>query len=100
MITAELVWARYIKGPGNTDHYLLIYLGEADGKITALKADDVPDEEIQTLRTNLTTLRNMNISDIKRFVKDNMPTAYRRAYREFVATNFTVVRSYGLKSPE
>lgn len=97
MIRAELVWARYIKGPGETKRYLLVYLGEKGSKTVALRADEVPDDEIETLRLNLPSLRAMSMEDAIKFVKDNMPVSYSRAYSEFTTNNFTVERSYGLR---
>jgi hypothetical protein len=95
---AELIWVRYDKENGASHHYLLLYLGEHDNKTAALIADSVPDHEIAILRTNLPSIRTMNLANIGAFIKEGMPISYKKAYRHFRTDRMTIQKTYGLST--
>lgn len=61
-------------------NYLLLYLGEKAGYIVGLNSDRVPEREAQIIRSNDALLQQLQLSDIEKWLKDNVPISYSQAY--------------------
>ncbi len=98
----ELIWARYeVKNPH--EFYLLLYLGQSNGKTLAFVADKILDHEIAIIRANLNVLRQLNIGDAMQWFKTNMTSIFnnnRDTYRTFDSNKLFVVKNLGLKGLE
>jgi hypothetical protein len=97
MQTTDLIWTKYNSIKKGSYYVLLIYLGEKDGKTISLLADNVPQEEINILRSELNTLKTLPLEQIIQFIKDNMPRAATKAFRPYDTTRLVILNTMPLK---
>lgn len=91
----KLVYGKYSK---NDKFYLLLLLGEHNGKYTGLVSEKVSGDEAKIIRTGLASVERHGLPAMGKWLKANASQAYRNAYRHFDVDKFTIVNSYDLDS--
>lgn len=92
----ELIWSRYAKQQGPS-YYLLLWVGQRDGKIITLDADKVLDNDVNAIRAKLEQLRSMDLQEKLEWLRTNTKTSYNRALRTFKSERLERLQEYDLK---
>jgi len=91
----NLIWVRYF---GNvTKDYLLLFLGESNGHIIALKAESIIDEDIKIIKRNAYRWKNYDLESLCEKLRMTTPISFRSAFRKLNANKILVMKSYSLK---
>ena len=92
----DLIWARYNKGQ-SSPYYLLLQVGITSGKLIALDADKVLDNDINLIRRNSSELKKMELGDKIEWLKTNIPMSYNRSLKTFQGDKLETLQVYSLK---
>ena len=94
----DLIWARYNKGQNNSPYYLLLQVGITSGKLIALDADKVLDNDISLIRRNSSELKKMELGNKIEWLKTNIPMSYNRSLKTFQEDKLETLQVYDLKN--
>ena len=89
----QLVWARYNK---NNKYYLLLHLGNFDGKSIALLSNAIPDTAAKMIKESVSKNTFKNIQHLMHWIKNELPDAYRNSYREFKSDQLKILNTYDI----
>ena len=92
----DLIWARYQKDQGPS-YYLLLRLGERDGKIIALDSKMISETDTGLIRRSLTRLKGLAFEEQMQWLKENLPMSYSKSLRTFKADKMETLQVYNLK---
>jgi len=63
-------------------------------KAICLLSDNIPDNELTTLKTHYAQLKSMNLLERVKWIKNHMPQSTRQAFRTFTKEKFVVKNRY------
>jgi hypothetical protein len=87
----ELLYVLY-QPSGKQSKYLLLYpLGNRNGKLCAVATSEVPNGEINRIRSNKERLASLSLERKLEWLKHHCPTAYKKGYREIYESNYSLV---------
>jgi len=89
----DLTWVLYDK---NSNHYLLLYLGEAEGYTIAIDARRATPRDTMIIRANLNHLRRTNLETVLEWVKKELPDLYNNAVKKFKTNQLIIKKEYSL----
>lgn len=89
----NLQWIKYGERKASK-HLLILNLGTHNHKISAVICDKVPNQEVSLLREAGPILAAMPLNKIVAWIKQNCPSTYRLAYREFLEDKIRLIQQY------
>lgn len=92
----ELLYVLY-RPAGKQSKYLLLYpLGNRGGKLCAIATGEIPNGEVNRIRSNKERLATLSLERKLVWLKHNCPTAYKKGYKEIYEKNYSVISRHPL----
>jgi len=89
----ELLFIRYI--PKN-QYFLFLKIGERNGKLCGVLAQEVSDEERAAILKHRKLLDATSLPRRVQWLRDHCPNAYRMHYRQINQGNFQIISQHHL----
>jgi hypothetical protein len=86
----------YIKYLPDGRHFLMLYLGEREGRRCGIVNDAISDVERIAIRANSRRLAPLSLEAKLEWIRSHTPHAYRKGYKEIALKNSIVDRTYQL----
>lgn len=88
-----IIWALY--GDKNSSkYYLLLSLGERNGKLFCLSTNHILDSELSRLKTHFQNIKLMDLDGQVAWIKKFMPTSFNRGFRTLDLSKLKIKDSY------
>jgi hypothetical protein len=84
----------YIKYLPDGRHFLMLYLGERNGKRCGIINEAISDRERITIRANSRRLSQLSLEARLEWIRSHIPNAYRKGYKEILLANSKVAKTY------
>lgn len=79
---------------------LFLHLGDSDGKSHLIKTSVLTPAEVNNLRRSLQRLKAFSLKRKVEWIRDNLPHAYKKAYRTIPTNVINVMKRYDPKPLE
>jgi len=75
---------------------VILVFGKKGDKLSAILNEAISKKEAEIIMKNNTKLDSYNLRNKILWAKNNIPSAYKKGYREFILKKITIQKSYSL----